>query len=376
MLKIANLFYGREKSYKQLEHDNFEVIAEYNASILSALTLMGGVLTMLPILAIPFSPTKTAAAPAYLAAVLMYFGLYFLFRLPKMKKYTLYGLYASFSVFFLLAVYLSVVHSPGMRATILLGGFCLMPLGFIDRPARIDVFSAFWFAVHTVLALLFKPLYALDDIINSLCFAIFGCFLGNIMVWVRLESYDARRQLTIEKETDVLTGLSNRRKLFETLGAMEASHAEEPSGMMVLDIDHFKDFNDEFGHVAGDRYLSALGEALLKFAQNFNLQFYRYGGEEFVAIAYGYGEKDLFSIAESLRIAVQSTAMDGHSMTVSIGVVYCGEEKCGNYETVINRADKAVYAAKRAGRNVVHAERVGANEESDSEGVTLFPERT
>ena len=145
MLKTVNLFYGREKSYKQLEHDNFEVIAEYNASILSALTLMGGVLTMLPILAIPFSPTKTAAAPAYLAAVLMYFGLYFLFRLPKMKKYTLYGLYASFSVFFLLAVYLSVVHSAGMRATILRGRFCLIPQGFIDRPARIDVFSAFWF---------------------------------------------------------------------------------------------------------------------------------------------------------------------------------------------------------------------------------------
>ena len=228
-----------------------------------------------------------------------------------------------------------------------------MPLSFIDLPRRSILFLAFWLVVHTSLAFYLKPQYALDDTINCLCAAVLGCYLGKTLVQVRLESFEAHRLLTIEKETDVLTGLFNRRKQFETLTVLETTDAEKPSGILMLDIDNFKDFNDNYGHVAGDRCLSHFGEALINFAQNFRLHFYRYGGEEFVAMAYGYGDKELFSIAESLRISVQSTEMDGHRTTVSIGVAYCGEELVRNYENVIHRADKAVYTAKRTGRNKV-----------------------
>lgn len=162
--------------------------------------------------------------------------------------------------------------------------------------------------------------------------------------------------LIIEKETDVLTGVFNRRKLFETLAALETTSAEKPSGILMIDIDHFKCFNDNYGHAAGDQCLSRLGEVFTKFTQNFRLHFYRYGGEEFVAIAYGYGEKELLSIAENLRIAVQSIDMDGHSITVSIGGAYCNDQQVRNYENIIDRADKAAYAAKRTGRNKVSAE--------------------
>lgn len=173
------------------------------------------------------------------------------------------------------------------------------------------------------------------------------------MVWVRLEGYEIHRLLTIEKETDVLTGLFNRRKLFETLAVLETTSAEKPSGILMIDIDHFKVFNDNYGHAAGDKYLSRLGEAFSIFTQKFRLHFYRYGGEEFVAMAYGYGEQELLSIAESLRISLQSVDIDGHSTTVSIGVAYCGEEQVRNYENIIDQADKAAYAAKRAGWNKV-----------------------
>ncbi|WP_082174743.1 GGDEF domain-containing protein [Flexilinea flocculi] len=270
-----------------------------------------------------------------------------------MKKYTLIGFYAAFSVFFLLAIFLSVIHTPDMRATILLGVFCIMPFGFIDYPHRMNRFVAFWFVVHTILAFYFKPKYALDDTINCLCFAILGCFLGNIMVWVRLESYEARRLLTIEKETDVLTGLSNRRKLFEILANLETANIEKPSGIMMIDIDHFKEFNDNYGHTAGDRYLNSFGKVLNAYTQNFRLHFYRYGGEEFVALAYGFDENKLLSIAENLRIAIQNMEMDGYRKTVSIGVAYCGNQPVQNYEKIIDQADNAVYAAKHSGRNTV-----------------------
>ncbi len=353
MRKRSKLLWKQEKNYVQLASVNCKAISDYNEKMLSALTLMGGLLMLLPLLAVPFSRTKTDVVPVYLLAATLLFAMFFLFRFSFMKKHSLVGLYISFSILFILAIYLSVIHTPNMRATILLGAFCIMPLGFIDRPARMNLFVAFWLMVHTIFAFYLKPQYALDDTINCLCFAILGCFIGNIVVWVRLDGYEAHRLLTIEKETDVLTGLFNRRKLFETLADLETTGSEKPSGIMMIDIDHFKDFNDSYGHATGDKYLSHLGEVFTKFTQNFRLYFYRYGGEEFVAMAYGYDEKELLSIAESLRISVQSTNIDGHRTTISIGVAYCGDEQVRNYENIIDRADKAAYAAKRAGRNKV-----------------------
>jgi diguanylate cyclase (GGDEF)-like protein len=353
MGKRLNLFWNKEKNYMRLASANCKAISEYNEKMLSQLTLIGGFLMMLPLLAAPFSKTKTDIIPAYLLLTIAYFSLFFIFQLSFMKKYTLVGLYISFSFLFSFAIYLSVIHSPNMRATILLGAFCIIPLGFIDHPARMNLFAAFWLGLHTVLAFYLKPQYALDDTINSLCFAILGCFIGNIMIWVRLESHEVHRLLTIEKETDVLTGLFNRRKLFETLAVLETTNAEKPTGILMIDIDHFKDFNDHHGHAVGDKCLSRLGEVFTLFTQSFRLHFYRYGGEEFVAMAYGYKEEELLAIAESLRIAVQITDMDGYRATVSIGVAYCGDEQVRNYENIIDRADRAAYAAKRAGRNKV-----------------------
>lgn len=350
-----DLLWNREKSYKQLASVNRDAIREHNERMLSALTLIGGILLILPVFGALFNDIK-ALLPAYLLAAAFFFAMYFIFKLSSMKKYVLCGLYICFSIFFIFAIYLSVVYTPNMRATILLGAFCLMPLGFIDRPARMNLFAAFWFIVHTILAFRLKLLqYALDDLINSLCFAVLGCFMGNLMIWVRLEGYEARRLLIIEKETDVLTGLFNRRKLFETLALLETAEAEKPSGILMIDIDNFKEYNDKYGHAAGDKCLNLLGEVFNKFTQSFRIHFYRYGGDEFVAIAYGYGKEELLSIAESLRIA-QSTNINGYNISISIGVAYCGDEQVHNYERIIDRADKAAYCAKHAGKNIVCVE--------------------
>lgn len=353
MGKGLKLLRKKEKNYMRLSTDNCKSIYEYNMNLLLAETLIAGVLMLLPVLASPLSNSKQDAVPVYLLAATLFLSMFLVFRFTFIKKYVLFGLYICFSVLFSFAIYLSIIHTPDMRATILLGAFCIMPLGIIDRPARINAFVAFWFIVHTILAFYLKPQYALDDTINSLCFAISGCFIGNLMIWGRLEGYEAQRLLIIEKETDVLTGLFNRRKLFETLAVLETTDAEKPSGILMIDIDHFKEFNDNYGHAAGDKCMSRLGEIFLKFAQNFRMYFYRYGGEEFIVIAYGYGEKELLSIAESLRIAVQSSDINGSHITISIGVAYCGDKQVRNYENIIDRADKAAYSAKHAGRNKV-----------------------
>ncbi len=352
----SNLFWSHGNIYIQLASDNYEAVEEHNEKTLHTLLLMGWVLILLPLLSVPFSNTKASAVQAYILAFMAFLSLFFLYQLSVMKKYVIVGMYTAFSVLFMLAIYLSVVHSPNMRATILLGGFVIMPLSLIDRPLRIRLFLAFWLAMHTALAIYLKPQYVLDDTINCLCAAVLGCYLGKTIVQARLEGFEARRLLVIEKETDVLTGLYNRRKLFETLAKMEIENSEGPSGIFMLDIDHFKCFNDTYGHTAGDECLNHFGGILKEFTHKFRLRFYRYGGEEFLAFAYGYSEKELMFIAESLRIAVQGAEIAGRNITVSIGIAYCGEKQVKNYEVVIAAADKAAYAAKREGRNRVHME--------------------
>lgn len=344
-----------DRTYKKLAPINKKEIDEFNEEMLTVLSLMGAFLMILPLLSVPFSDSKSKAIPLYIIAALLSLLLFLIYRLPVMKKYIIQGLYFFFSCVFLFAIFLSVIHSPHMRATILIGIFSMVSLSFIDRPARMNMFIGFWFVVHTLLAFALKPQFALDDTINTLSFAILGCIIGNMMMQVRLENYEVQRQLRIQKDTDVLTGIYNRRKLFETFGALETTNVQRPSGIMMIDIDHFKSFNDTFGHVIGDKYLNQIGGMLLQFTQNFHIEFYRYGGEEFVGIAYGYDVRELISIAESLRIAAQNLEVEGRSTTISIGVgvVYCDGKEVDNFESVIDRADQANYKAKRSGRNKV-----------------------
>lgn len=343
----------RERDYVQLATANSKEVNAHNEKILLSHSVIGGMLMMLPILSVPFSKTKSQIIPAYLLCSMLFFLIFLIFRFPSMRKYTLLGLYFCSSILFSLAIYLSVVHTPTMRATVLLGAFCVIPLGFIDKPVRMNLYIVSWLIIHTVLAFFLKPQYALDDAINCACFAFLGCFIGDMMIWTRVKGYEAHRLLIKEKETDVLTGIFSRRKLYETLIDLERDKAEKPSGVMMIDIDHFKSLNDSYGHATGDKCLSELGAIFIKFSREYKLQFYRYGGEEFAAFGYGYNEKELLEIAEHLRVTVQGTDMGGFSTTISVGVSYCGDESVKNYECVIDRADKAVYNAKRSGRNRV-----------------------
>ncbi len=351
--EISNLFWHQDKVYRQLAPLNGEAIEEFNAQMLSALTRLGMILTMLALAVFYLGKNRQIAFPVYWGMVLSYMGIFWLYRIPRMRRHLRPGLYAVFSIMFLLTMYFSLIDSPHMRATLLLGAFCIMPLGFIDRPLRMNLFAAFWLVLHTGLAFVIKPGYAMDDAVNSLTFAILGCFLGNMMVRVRIENFDARRLLTIERDTDVLTGLYNRRKLFETIEMFAAKGTERPAGVMMLDIDHFKRFNDSHGHAAGDRFLEAFGAALTRFSQEHRVHFYRYGGEEFVALVYGCSEKELLILAQSLQTVLGAEEAEGRRLTVSIGVVSCAKEASPDYERIIDRADTACYQAKRAGRNTV-----------------------
>jgi diguanylate cyclase (GGDEF)-like protein len=156
--------------------------------------------------------------------------------------------------------------------------------------------------------------------------------------------------------TDSLTGLANRKHLMETLEAEieRCRRYHRPLAIAMVDIDHFKRFNDTFGHLAGDevlRRLAAIFRASLRSA-DFAA---RYGGEEFLIVLPETDAATAAEIAERIRarVAAESAQRDAVSprITVSAGIAEAGEDE--NLEILIHKADAALYRAKEGGRDRV-----------------------
>ena len=182
-------------------------------------------------------------------------------------------------------------------------------------------------------------------------------------VSLALANLKLRERLRDQSIRDVLTGLFNRRYLEETL-SRELSRAErdhQPLGVLMFDIDHFKRFNDTYGHAAGDEVLRALGRLLAKHVRLEDIAC-RYGGEEFTVMLPGCGLAAASERAEQIRRAVSGLQVHHagqvlSGLTVSIGVAVLPEH--GRTDTELLRAaDAALYQAKQAGRDRVRA--VGA----------------
>ena len=157
--------------------------------------------------------------------------------------------------------------------------------------------------------------------------------------------------------TDPLTGLPNRRNLFE-LGRIEFARSfrtNRPFCCMLLDVDHFKQINDTYGHPVGDRVLQELAQCSKRSVREVDL-IGRYGGEELVVFLPETDPDTALQVAERLRAAVEKTpitAADGElNVTVSIGVAM-KDQNTLELETLVARADQAMYIAKHRGRNRV-----------------------
>jgi len=161
------------------------------------------------------------------------------------------------------------------------------------------------------------------------------------------------KELHTAVELDFLTGIGNRRALERKL----AEHAQErrphlESSLLLLDLDHFKQVNDQYGHAAGDKVLIRLAELMRRHTRSSD-RLFRYGGEEFAIIASGAGLSAAARLAEGLRAAVASaTLLESHPITISIGVTYMNKDHTP--ADWLAQADKMLYAAKQGGRNAVH----------------------
>jgi len=153
---------------------------------------------------------------------------------------------------------------------------------------------------------------------------------------------------------DALTGALDRHSL-EAHGRRAVEHAAaagRPLALLLIDIDHFKSYNDRFGHAAGDKMLKRIVLDIMAAARMSDLT-YRFGGEEFVVIADGINAEDALSLGERIRHRIaDSHAESADGLTVSVGIASCSRDAL-DYDTLFEIADKRLYEAKAAGRNRV-----------------------
>ena len=174
---------------------------------------------------------------------------------------------------------------------------------------------------------------------------------------------DARKRIADQSEmieeasqqarTDALTGLANRRALNEFLqNCLDAIQPGECAGLLLLDIDHFKSFNDTYGHTTGDAVLSAFARNIKKFC---NQESYpaRYGGEEFAVILTGRETDALAEKAAALRrfVSGQTITYEDLQLKITASAGLCILSKGDTLQSAYDRADEGLYRAKKAGRD-------------------------
>jgi len=210
------------------------------------------------------------------------------------------------------------------------------------------IINLFDLANHTISFNVFVQLFS----IHAVLFLIISYYRDQEQILrLRLETFNG--QLKKEVNIDTLTGAYNRR-VFRTIldKALEQRDlSNKPFVLAIIDIDHFKRVNDTYGHQKGDDVLKKIGKHLqTKIGRDDTL--IRYGGEEFVICFEGISLKRAHKIMEKIRCSIESLKLlDDRAVTISGGLSELRSDDI--VSSLMRRADKALYAAKASGRNVI-----------------------
>lgn len=175
-----------------------------------------------------------------------------------------------------------------------------------------------------------------------------------------IKLYNYRKQAERQSRTDQLTGIANRRQYdcYSIRKWKEAVRLQVPFTVCMFDIDHFKAYNDTFGHPAGDKVIVSIAKTVSSYLQRTTDFFARYGGEEFVAILLGESSDRAFEYLKEIRQAIEDLHIPhapsvSEWVTVSIGGVTIIPQAESSYDYYLKVADNMLYDAKKNGRNKV-----------------------
>jgi diguanylate cyclase (GGDEF)-like protein len=268
----------------------------------------------------------------------------------------------------LISTFVSMVNDPtdvGSIFFLILGGL----VASLFLSARTTGFVFITTFMGLVLVLTFDPLFSISNNINALFFIL---MVGGLVVMAAtlrqryVEQIDRQKQQLSESEArlrelsirDPSTGLFNRRYLEEALSLelIRAERKQYPVGIIMADIDHFKRFNDTFGHAAGDVVLVQVANSLRSHVRSSDVSC-RYGGEEFVLVLPEASLKITQIRAGQIREDIRQLSMDYDgqplsAVTLSLGVAVFPAHG-STMDSILKAADNALYGAKRGGRDRV-----------------------
>ncbi|MEH2504294.1 diguanylate cyclase (GGDEF)-like protein [Bradyrhizobium sp. AZCC 1578] len=232
-------------------------------------------------------------------------------------------------------------------------------VGPVDPTPRLYVRSAntsLFFVVvgkplASILSLWHREVIRIGAVMVALILFVFGTtlFLAR-EIGRRAEAEEKLEELAT---TDALTGLKNRRKFDSEIDLewRRATRNQTPVAVLMIDADHFKSYNDTFGHQAGDQVLVGIAICISDSVGRAGDCPARYGGEEFAVLLPGLSAVEALTVAETIRLKVEQWAEDPSVTTVSIGVASMTPTAAIDWSYLIEAADKALYAAKANGRN-------------------------
>lgn len=251
------------------------------------------------------------------------------------------------------------VHLVGQQAiqhTVLVAGDCAGDISIVDgklpsalvtatKPSRVLVIphDTVWSLVHHS-----------HEIARNLLEIIAGRMRNDNHAI--LTSQTKRMHFEHQASVDALTGIHNRRWMCEAFPRtlLRCARSKQAASILLVDIDFFKQVNDNHGHLVGDAALSAVAECLSTNLRSFDL-LVRYGGEEFAILLPDTTESEAAILAERLRSAVAATRVETEKvvlqLSISIGIAAALREK--TLDTLLGEADRALYRAKQLGRNRV-----------------------
>jgi diguanylate cyclase (GGDEF)-like protein len=188
--------------------------------------------------------------------------------------------------------------------------------------------------------------------ISSIVAALIVFVLGVTLFLAREIGRRARAEDKLEElaTTDALTGLKNRRKFDASIDVewRRATRQQTPIALLMIDADHFKVYNDSFGHQAGDEVLIGIAICISDSLRRAGDCAARYGGEEFAVLLPAFSTEEALVVAETIRLKVQQWS---EHTSVSIGVASLTPNVTLEWSELIGAADKALYVAKAGGRN-------------------------
>ena len=270
------------------------------------------------------------------------------FILKKDSIIAQFFIYLSISVLFVFGC-LIAQNKPEYPAVTFLVILLVTPMFMIDKPFFMTIELCAASAIFLIWMHGIKPPEIWQvDLLNAIPFTIIGCFLNVIANSVRIKEFVLTRQIRIQKDTDELTGISNKAALTREINEYLADRTTDRGIMFLLDCDHFKSINDTYGHDVGDSVIRQIGQFLGKLVRP-DVIAGRFGGDEFVVFVKNTNDLDTArKLAEEIANGVSASVKlpdEDKKISVSIGIsVYKGLEK--NYSEIFNRSDMAMYKAK------------------------------